>query len=276
MLPQSPLPTLSDIKDMEGLQLFQRPPDRVLDARGSQGREDHGAVCCFCSIRIAAMALPCGHAGCQTCIQGMLACPKCSCPVPDHRELRVMEQVTASAPLAYLHSAVTVDEEESIQPDERILLPVQCDIVSPFLTVPGELLIGNKNIYFKENPVPGAIRDGVKQHLRSVIAFGSIDRDPGRLPHWPNRLVVEAHPRRYLLQHTALEVFLSNGSTVLFACKTQRGRDEALSLLRGNGSAHFPLLRKVRNVGSHSIDGITSSWVQGAMTNFEYLMHLNK
>ena len=243
------------------MHLFQRPPRGRVAGCSGLGTKGSNAICDVCAIRLSATMLPCGHAVCMPCIQGVISCRKCAHPIPGENAPRMTREGAASDPLAYLHSAVNIDAEATIQPDERILLPVQCDIVSPFLTVPGELLIGTNNIYFKETPNPTSARDGVKKHLESVIAFGTIDRDPGRLPYWPNSLVVEAHPRRYLLQRTALEVFLSNGTTVLFACRSQRGRDEALALLRGG--THFPRLRKVRNVGASSIEGITASWVHG-------------
>lgn len=74
--------------------------------------------------------------------------------------------------------------------------------------------------------------------------------------------------RRYLLKDVGIELFLVYGHTILLAFDDRKERDSVYKLITS---------RKLKNlVKSESIDEATNLWKEGKMSNYEYLMQLNK
>ena len=101
--------------------------------------------------------------------------------------------------------------------------------------------------------------------------------------------------RRYLLKDTALEIFLVFGHTILLAFEDTKVIIIIIIIiiitsLRINNHFTFELETKDRNetyklitgkkltnlIRTESIDEITSMWKEGKISNYEYIMQLNK
>ncbi|CAI5448055.1 unnamed protein product [Caenorhabditis angaria] len=97
-------------------------------------------------------------------------------------------------------------------------------------------------------------------------------------------MIREVHKRRYLLQPIALEVFSSDGRNYLLAFP-KKIRDRVFDKLTSMATR---LSDKVDLLGSQKVGGallnsliligqqsVTQKWLNGTITNFQYLMHLN-
>ena len=180
-------------------------------------------------------------------------------------------------PLSYLTKQDEASENDmsaGLLPGERLVDVVGCRIVTPFNIKAGELLLGAHAFYFKEDPTR-QIRGQSRAQPASVIALGSISGDPGQLPCWSNRDIREVHERRYLLQQNALEIFLTDGTTLFFAFDTRKVRDQVRQTILSLDLPNYVDYSNTVN-GSLTRDSITAQWVKGSMSNFEYLMHVNK
>jgi hypothetical protein len=116
-----------------------------------------------------------------------------------------------------------------------------------------------------------------RAHIQSesLASLSSLSRDPGQLPCWRLSSVREVHERRYMLQHTALELFLVDGTTLFLAFGSKSTRKMILSQLQRCDMPNYVDYSNTVN-GSLTRDSITAQWSKGAMSNFEYLMHVNK
>ena len=220
----------------------------------------------------------CGCWACIDCLrktQGL--CPSC------HTKQNPFEKQSSIDydPIKYL-TARDVDAEDEVQglagglqPGERLMAVYSCKLVSPFGIKAGELLIGRDAFYFKEDPNQPASSSPQLAQPRSITVLGTLSRDPAQLPYWPNSLIQEVHDRRYLLQRNSLEVFLINGTTILIAFGSTGTRDEARKQLLSLDLPNYVDYSNTVN-GSMTRDSITQQWVKGVISNFEYLMHINK
>uniref|UniRef100_A0A452TWW0 Lysosomal-trafficking regulator n=1 Tax=Ursus maritimus TaxID=29073 RepID=A0A452TWW0_URSMA len=85
---------------------------------------------------------------------------------------------------------------------------------------------------------------------------------------WTYEEIKEVHKRWWQLRDNAVEVFLTNGRTLLLAFDNTKVRDDVYhSILTNN----LPNLLEYGN-----INALTNLWYTGQITNFEYLTHLNK
>lgn len=102
---------------------------------------------------------------------------------------------------------------------------------------------------------------------------------------------MQVHKRRYLLQPIALEVFSADGRNYLLAFP-RRMRDRVFEKLQSMaprlneggsesvvGQRHSMAVEQSGRVSLlHSLIGqqsVTQRWLSGAISNFQYLMHLN-
>ncbi|KAF6073512.1 lysosomal trafficking regulator [Phyllostomus discolor] len=85
---------------------------------------------------------------------------------------------------------------------------------------------------------------------------------------WTYEEIKEVHKRWWQLRDNAVEIFLTNGRTLLLAFDNTKVRDDVYhSILTNN----LPNLLEYGN-----ITALTNLWYTGQITNFEYLTHLNK
>ena len=221
---------------------------------------------------------------CWACIECLCktqgACPKCKTKKSPFEK----QSSAAHNLIEYLTTAASSENAEDqgigggLQPGEQLRGVYGCKLVSPFTIKAGELLMGRDAFYFKEDPnaapQPGQGHSQAKQPL-SIINLGTLSRDPAQLPYWLNARVQEVHDRRYLLQRTALEIFLIDGTTIFVAFDSTAVRNEARDVLLQQDLPNVVDYSNTVN-GSMTRDSITQRWVKGTMSNFEYLMHINK
>ncbi|KAI1302326.1 Lysosomal-trafficking regulator [Halotydeus destructor] len=158
-------------------------------------------------------------------------------------------------PLSYLFESNRFEIDSSamidhIHTNERISFITPASIVTPKEDLNGELLIGKSSIHF------------VGQHN---------DEDSGMKlikELWPFSEIREVEERRYQLKNTAIELFLTNGSSYLIAFKSATDRQEFIAVL---SSCPLPNVTE-----SKSLSAVTQMWKDRTITNFDYLMYLNK
>ncbi|ETK79863.1 hypothetical protein F441_14544 [Phytophthora nicotianae CJ01A1] len=113
----------------------------------------------------------------------------------------------------------------------------------------------------------------------------SRSRDTHQCRFWAYEDIKELHKRRYQLRHVALEFFANDGRNYLVTlesleqrelvfhallakCPNVQGAASGLDGVSGGGDLYSQLRKLLRN-------SMTERWVQGDISNFAYLMHLN-
>uniref|UniRef100_A0A673MLC7 Lysosomal-trafficking regulator-like n=1 Tax=Sinocyclocheilus rhinocerous TaxID=307959 RepID=A0A673MLC7_9TELE len=157
------------------------------------------------------------------------------------------------APLAFLfedktHSSSSIVKDKATS--EPIRFTRKCVSVAPSRETAGELLLGKSGMYFVE--------DNVSPHGETEPASFS----------WTYEEIKEVHKRWWQLRDNAMEIFLTNGRTLLLAFDTTKFRDNVYHNIL---SSELPNLLEYGNISA-----LTHLWSSGQITNFEYLTHLNK
>ena len=134
--------------------------------------------------------------------------------------------------------------------NDRILHMEQCSLVLPSDEISGEILVSDSRIYFVQSST-----DAITT-VADLVSFSIHIND-----------IREAHTRWFQLNDCAIELFMVGGHTKLLSFTDRKQRDNFKGLLlnsRPSLAATIPLER------------ITRMWQEGQITNFDYLMHLNK
>ena len=157
-------------------------------------------------------------------------------------------------PLSYLIESNRVDDssafKEEVNINESISLIIPATIVTPKEEFIGELLIGSLSIHFVgHNSKSAKESDFIKER-------------------WCFADIREIEERRYQLKNNAIELFLTIGTSYLIAFNNQNERQEFLNKL-----TEFNLPNRIETV---SLAHATQHWRDRSITNFEYLMFLNK
>nr|XP_045006323.1 lysosomal-trafficking regulator isoform X2 [Jaculus jaculus] len=164
-------------------------------------------------------------------------------------------------PLAYLFEDKTHSSFSSTVKDkaasESIRVNRRCISVAPSRETAGELLLGRCGMYFVEESTSDAMESCSLQGELEPASFS-----------WTYEEIKEVHRRWWQLRDNAVEIFLTNGRTLLLAFDNTKVRDDVYhSILTNN----LPNLLEYGN-----ITALTNLWYTGQITNFEYLTHLNK
>jgi len=85
---------------------------------------------------------------------------------------------------------------------------------------------------------------------------------------WRLEDIRELHRRRYQLQERAIEIFLITGRTYLLAFNSSKERDEFATEL---SACNLP-----RRIPGDDLGEALALWRSGALTNWEYIICLNK
>jgi hypothetical protein len=97
----------------------------------------------------------------------------------------------------------------------------------------------------------------------------------------------EVYKRSFLFRNVALEFFLSDGRNYLITFFNKQHRDHLYqrlyAKLPASNDVSSPLVNSVSNpagmlqnvLGLQNFNEMTQKWVQGDLSNFSYLMHLN-
>uniref|UniRef100_A0A0R3RRK8 Putative neurobeachin homolog n=1 Tax=Elaeophora elaphi TaxID=1147741 RepID=A0A0R3RRK8_9BILA len=146
--------------------------------------------------------------------------------------------------------------EDGLAPGERIILSLPAVVVRSTVESSGEILAGDKKFYFHSD------------YTRSIQK--RLNRANTLFIRWSYGDLVEIYKRHHLLKDTALEIFLSDGQTYLIVFEEQAKRDQfGLQILSSE-------LCKLSSFSNVSVQSATQLWREGTITNFEYLMQLNK
>uniref|UniRef100_A0AAV2JKV3 Lysosomal trafficking regulator n=1 Tax=Knipowitschia caucasica TaxID=637954 RepID=A0AAV2JKV3_KNICA len=164
-------------------------------------------------------------------------------------------------PLSFLFEEKTHSSFSSTVKDKATSEPIRftrrCISVAPSRETAGELLLGKSGMYFVEDNVSEA-HDNQSLHGETEAPSFS----------WTYEEIKEVHKRWWQLRDNAVEIFLTNGRTLLLAFDTTKFRDDVF---------HNILTSDLPNLLEHgNITALTQLWGSGQISNFEYLTHLNK
>ncbi|XP_033836122.1 lysosomal-trafficking regulator isoform X1 [Periophthalmus magnuspinnatus] len=164
-------------------------------------------------------------------------------------------------PLSFLFEEKTHSSFSSTVKDKATSEPIRftrrCISVAPSRETAGELLLGKSGMYFVEDNASDA-HDNQSLHGETEAPSFS----------WTYEEIKEVHKRWWQLRDNAVEIFLTNGRTLLLAFDTTKFRDDVY---------HNILTSDLPNLLEHgNITALTQLWGSGQISNFEYLTHLNK
>uniref|UniRef100_A0A3B3QSJ6 Lysosomal trafficking regulator n=1 Tax=Paramormyrops kingsleyae TaxID=1676925 RepID=A0A3B3QSJ6_9TELE len=140
---------------------------------------------------------------------------------------------------------------------EAIRFTRKCISVAPSRETAGELLLGKSGMYFVE--------DNAADSHDSQMLHG--ETEPASFS-WTYEEIKEVHKRWWQLRDNGVEIFLTNGRTLLLAFDNTKFRDDVYQNIL---TSNLPNLLEYGN-----ITALTHLWASGQITNFEYLTHLNK
>ncbi|XP_034753584.1 lysosomal-trafficking regulator isoform X3 [Etheostoma cragini] len=188
---------------------------------------------------------------------------RCYLTIPNKYLLkdRRKSEDTVKPPLSFLFEDKTHSSFSSTVKDkatsESIRFTRGCISVAPSRETAGELLLGKSGMYFVEDNAADA-HDNQSLHGETEAPSFS----------WTYEEIKEVHKRWWQLRDNAVEIFLTNGRTLLLAFDNTKFRDDVY---------HNILTSDLPNLLEHgNITALTQLWGSGQISNFEYLTHLNK
>ncbi|KAF5922014.1 hypothetical protein HPG69_015464 [Diceros bicornis minor] len=188
---------------------------------------------------------------------------RCYLTIPNKYLLRDRQKSgdVVKPPLSYLFEDKTHSSFSSTVKDkaasESIRVNRRCISVAPSRETAGELLLGKCGMYFVEDNASDTIESSNLQGELEPASFS-----------WTYEEIKEVHKRWWQLRDNAVEIFLTNGRTLLLAFDNTKVRDAVY---------HNILMNNLPNLLEYgNITALTNLWYTGQITNFEYLTHLNK
>ncbi|EFN65741.1 Lysosomal-trafficking regulator [Camponotus floridanus] len=183
--------------------------------------------------------------------------------LPEHQNN--LDSSNIEMPLSYLFTSTHEDANtvaliERLHTSEKIRKMSQVKVVTPRAELAGEVLIGETCVYF--------VPDNPDMPLHTDIALGGFDLAVTGGTAWRLEDIRELHRRRYQLQERAIEIFLITGRTYLLAFNSSKERDEFATEL---SACNLP-----RRIPGDDLGEALTLWRSGALTNWEYIICLNK
>mmetsp|Transcript_31055 Transcript_31055/g.81324 ORF Transcript_31055/g.81324 Transcript_31055/m.81324 type:complete len:943 (+) Transcript_31055:114-2942(+) len=128
---------------------------------------------------------------------------------------------------------------------EKIILKLAADRVTPMVANPGRIMLTDSMLYFQP--------------------FNNIDPEP--VQKFRLASVERVVRRRYLLRQVGLELFLRDGPVIFLAVDSEAERDSLCEAVRKYTEAEG----EGENQGNMML-----MWQNGELSNFDYLMYLNR
>ncbi|XP_066200989.1 neurobeachin-like protein 1 isoform X3 [Saccopteryx leptura] len=148
---------------------------------------------------------------------------------------------------------VNIDEKKEQDQKEKLVLSVDCELVTIIDIIPGRLEITTQHIYFYDGSIEK--EDGIGFDFK-----------------WPHSQVREIHLRRYNLRRSALEIFHVDQSNYFLNFKKEV-RNKVYSRLLSFHSPNSYGTRSPQELFRAS--GLTQKWVNREISNFDYLIQIN-
>jgi factor associated with neutral sphingomyelinase activation len=163
--------------------------------------------------------------------------------------------------LSYLAvtSTNSFDTSQLIDFHETLLIENAIPVkkIKPLTINPGCLMITDRRLYFQP---------------------AQLNNVGETVQHYDLASISKVYKRRYLLQHTCLEIILYNGSSAFFSFDSNKIRDSAHGTLLGamNSLCKPQQRRQSLNLVKHStLEVVMQQWQRREISNYEYLMYLN-
>ena len=145
-------------------------------------------------------------------------------------------------------------------------------MVAPGVYIPGTLSIHAEELYWEATESHPDFAKVSKKLLRYV------DGCPGK---WSFHEIRAIYSRRYLLQHTGVEIFLANRTSIMFNFDSNAVVQRVVEVLPrvGIGTGYgLPQTRKISLATGRQLfkwSNMTQRWSANEVSNFEYLMFIN-
>ena len=148
------------------------------------------------------------------------------------------------------------------------MLRTECERISLKGAVFGTLEITSKFLLFRSS---GDLKP-VGRYPGSALPWMCVQRPGEKI--WELNEIHEVLGRRFMQRHTALELFTYTGSTAYFNCFTEDNQSKVLGFLKARQITDLNVYENPAKefAKMHYIH----AWKRGEMSNFEYLMVLNK
>ncbi|CAF1260130.1 unnamed protein product [Didymodactylos carnosus] len=151
--------------------------------------------------------------------------------------------------------------------NEKIEYQCRCINVTPSTEIKGELLIGIQRIYFVADDQTTATTKSSSIPYQTTYFYNYFSDDFNSFSFCFDQ-IREIYKRRYMLKDIALELFLTNGITLLLAQTNQHEREHLYKLLLKKNLINY--------IHGETLNDVQLLWRQGLITNFDYIMSLNK
>ncbi|CAF1046492.1 unnamed protein product, partial [Didymodactylos carnosus] len=151
--------------------------------------------------------------------------------------------------------------------NEKIEYQCRCINVTPSNEIKGELLIGIQRIYFVADDQTTGNTKCSSIPYQTTYFYNYFSDDFNSFSFCFDQ-IREIYKRRYMLKDIALELFLTNGITLLLAQTNQQEREHLYKLLLKKNLVNY--------IHGETLTDVQLLWRQGLMTNFDYIMSLNK
>ena len=165
-----------------------------------------------------------------------------------------------TAPLAkFLREDPAEDSQavvEWLHTHHTIYVTENCRRITPEHESRGEFLISSEKLYFVSSTP-----------LDECFTSRGTVSDAGFCRNWQLDQIKEVDQRWFGLRDCALELFFMNGQAEMFAFATAAKRDTIVKLINKTIN---------RNQAATSLEELQAKWRKGEVTNFTYLMELNK
>uniref|UniRef100_A0A8C0C2N2 Lysosomal trafficking regulator n=1 Tax=Buteo japonicus TaxID=224669 RepID=A0A8C0C2N2_9AVES len=186
---------------------------------------------------------------------------RCYLTIPNKYLLpdRQKQEGVIKTPLSYLFEDKTHSSHSSTVKDKAASEHIRCvtQVVISYNFLQLFLPAGKCGMYFVEDNASDTIENSSFHGETEPASFS-----------WTYEEIKEVHKRWWQLRDNAVEIFLTNGRTLLLAFDNTKVRDDVYHNILTN---NLPNLLEYGNIAA-----LTHLWCTGQITNFEYLTHLNK